>query len=333
LKGRDGIGDHSLTGSERRKKRIERRETIGAIRAEISRKRHERRRIAQDVEAARLRGDDTGHIEHLGRLKSVVQELFQLEQRLRAAKANDGELVPGNGALPDFSIIGAPKCGTTYLYHLLSGHPQVEPAAFKEPHFFDHYYEKGPDWYCRCFPQSHVTSGGRSITGEATPSYLSHPDVPERMAETVPEIRLIALLRDPVDMIYSGYNFFGRRRGRNVSDFDEYVERAFKDRARLVLSQGIYVEQLLRWSRYFATERMLVLKSEDFFENPLSILRVVSNFLGLPPWEPDASQLDQKRNKGIYEGEMEFETRRRLREFYEPHNRRLCEYLGRDFGW
>ena len=73
-----------------------------------------------------------------------------------------------------------------------------------------------------------------------------------------------------------------------------------------------------------------MLKSEDFFERPKETLKVVLNFLGLPDWEPEAWEF---RKKGRYERGMDPATRRRLEEYFEPHNRRLYEFLGRDLGW
>jgi hypothetical protein len=75
---------------------------------------------------------------------------------------------------------------------------------------------------------------------------------------------------------------------------------------------------------------MLVLKSEDFFERPKEILKIIVDFLGLPNWEPEAYEICKK---GAYEEEMDPATRRRSEEYVEPYNRRLYEYLGVDFGW
>ncbi len=100
------------------------------------------------------------------------------------------------------------------------------------------------------------------------------------------------------------------------------------------LSRGLYVDHLKRWQRFFGEEQMLVLKSEEFFENPQQTLDTVFEFLDLPQWEPEVSEIKpKKRNAGRYEEEMDPETRRRLEEYFEPHNRRLYEFLGTDFGW
>jgi hypothetical protein len=78
---------------------------------------------------------------------------------------------------------------------------------------------------------------------------------------------------------------------------------------------------------------MLVLKSEDLFERPQDTLKLTLEFLDLPGWEPEASALRGKRNKGDYEQKIDPTIRRRLEDYFEPHNRRLYEYLGVDFGW
>ncbi|MBA3473382.1 MAG: sulfotransferase domain-containing protein [Rubrobacter sp.] len=225
--------------------------------------------------------------------------------------------------MPDFVIIGAGKCGTTSLYDLLTRHPHVERAALKEPHYFDYNFEKGIEWYRSQFPPSKWRNGRRTITGEATP-YLSHTPVPERMTEVVPQARLIVLLRNPVDRSYSYYHR-EIRHVRETRTFEEAVKASPE-----YLTGSIYVDQLLRWSEFFDEEQMLVLKSEDFFEREFDVLKLVLDFLGLPDWEPRASKI---RNKGRYEQEMAPATRKRLEEYFEPHNQRLYEHLGVDFGW
>jgi Sulfotransferase domain len=102
-------------------------------------------------------------------------------------KQTGTEGAPETGALPDFVIIGAPKCGTTFLYHLLTKHPHVEPAAFKEPHYFDLLFEKGIEWYRGCFLPPRWKDGRRTITGEATPGYLYDTHAAERMADVIPD--------------------------------------------------------------------------------------------------------------------------------------------------
>jgi hypothetical protein len=274
-------------------------------------------------------------------LKQKSLEIFHLKNELDAMKvlvenARDvpsaeqlsGE--PDIGALPDFVIIGAQKGGTSFLYYLLTRHPLVEPAARKELHFFDRpeHFDNGAEWYRRCFPRSAWKDGQRSITGEATPSYLFDPPVAKRMAEVVPQARLIALLRNPIDRAYSHYQMQVKR-GTEPSPFEEAIEQQHSS----YVSRGIYVDQLLRWSEFFSKEQMLILKSEDFFERPVETLKVVLTFLDLPDWQPEASELQHRRHTGTYKQKMDPSTRRRLEAYFEPYNQRLYECLDVDFGW
>jgi hypothetical protein len=236
------------------------------------------------------------------------------------------------GALPDFAIIGAMKGGTTFLYHLLTQHPLVERAAGKEVHYFSRFFDEGVEWYRQCFPAPKWRDGRRTITGEATP-YLAYPSAPERMAQVVPQARLIALLRNPVDRTYSHYQHSVRRTGETRS-FEEVIGFMSRDDApRKYLSKSIYVDQFLHWLKYFDREQMLVLKSEDFFENPKDSLKTVLAFLDLPDWEPKVWDLYYKRHTGKYKEGMDPVTRRRLEEYFEPHNKKLYDFLGVDFGW
>jgi hypothetical protein len=294
------------------------------------------------------------------KLEEQQREIFQLRNELDAINGlvEDDQDVPlapqvsGKpeiGALPDFVVIGAMRCGTSQFYNFLTQHPNVEPPAKKEVHYFDRpkHLDQGIEWYRRCFPQPKWNDGQRSITGEATPNYLFNPSVPKRMAAVIPHARLIVLMRNPVDRAYSHYHLQVRR-GRETRSFEEAVEaeqarllrkagktpededRAGADQIRSsYLSRGVYVDQLRRWSKFFDDEQMLVLKSEDFFKRTTDTMKLVQDFLGLPYREPE---LQRRGTKYDYEP-MDPTIRQRLEAFFEPHNRRLYEYLGVDFGW
>ncbi len=297
-------------------------------------------------------------------LKEQRENVFRLSNELAATNelaehaqdAVPAPQVPAEevGTLPDFSVIGAMRGGTSRFYSLLIKHPHVKRAAAKELHYFDRpeRLEKGLDWYRRCFPQPEWKDGQWTITGEATPKYLFDPLVPERMARVVPEAKLIVLLRNPVDRAYSQYHRWTRR-GLEGPSFEQTVEEELawltgdesgpsgqdhRPDAALggrynQLARGIYVDQLVRWRRFFEEEQMLVLKSEDFFKRTADTLRVAQDFLELPQREIELPPRKTTR-KSTYEYEpMDPAVRRRLEAFFEPHNRRLYDYLGRDFGW
>ena len=336
------------------------KELVSRYQEKIQSKKRELHRIQRGLRAAKNRAELT---EHKRRRKRTQQEIFRLESKLRAAESGVvGE--PVTGALPDFAVIGARKAGTTYLYDLVTRHPLVEPAAVKEVHYFDNLIEvEAPRWYRQCFPKPRYEDGRRTITGEATPDYLAHLLAPERMARMVPEARLIVLLRNPVERAYSDYQHVARR-GQEPLSFGEATELeeaalagrndrrsvrspgtggetegdderdATIEARRGYLYRGIYVDQLLRWRRFFPEERMLVLKSEDLFVRTPEVLKLVLDFLGLPDWEFEArKKTREKRNEGNYERRIDPVVRERLERFFGPYNKRLYEYLGVDFGW
>jgi Sulfotransferase domain len=355
--------EDELQDKKRETKRIAEELRTAEDPAEISEHQERKKRIQQEIFHLRteLRATKkTARAENIGRKKSkkrAQQEIFQLERELGAARKQRARNEE-TGALPDFVIIGERKCGTTFLYHLLTQHPLVEPCAKKELHFFDALFDEGIGWYRRCFPAPRLEDGRRTITGEATP-YMSHRLAPERMAKVVPEARLIALLRNPVERAYSHYHHQAAKSRLENRTFEEAIglkgtgetRQAWQlgeegetpgrenragglDEDSGYLSRGVYVDQLLRWSELFGKEQILVLKSEDFFEHQWANLKTAFEFLGLPEWESEASKvISRKRNKGSYEEEMDPATRRRLEEYFEPHNRRLYDYLGVDFGW
>src|SRR5947208_4822180 len=113
--------------------------------------------------------------------------------------------------LPDFLVIGAQRGGTTSLYHYLQAHPCIKLANTKDTHFFDKKYNKGLTWYRGHFPiwleKAYAQQVRRQtfVMGEASPSYLFHPHVPKRVKQALPHVKLIVLLRNPVDRAYSQY--------------------------------------------------------------------------------------------------------------------------------
>lgn len=245
---------------------------------------------------------------------------------------------------PDFVIIGAQRCGTSSLYACLVQHPMVAPASRKEVHYFDLNYDKGIDWYRGHF---RAKQGPRVLSGEASPYYLFHPLAAQRCAETVPGAKIIVLLRNPADRAYSHYHHEVRK-GRETLSFEEALDReqkrleggreklisdpAYRSRAHQSYSyraRGVYADQLKDWMDRFPRERMLIMESERFFENPSAEHARVLEFLGLPLAELGVFR---QWNRGSYDP-MPAETKQRLADYFEPHNQRLGELLGARFRW
>jgi Sulfotransferase domain len=241
------------------------------------------------------------------------------------------------GPLPDFVVLGTQKGGTGYFYRRLTEHPLVRAAAARELHFFDNKFAEGVGWYRRCFSEGERIDGQRTITGEASPSYLFDPQVPERMARIVPDARLIALLRNPVDRAYSHYQMEVRR-GKEARSFEEATEEEITsakgegntvDVPHAYLRRGLYAEQLERFSFFANRNRLLVVKSENLFTRRLEVLDRVLTFLKLPPFESTPAPPGRRPT---YEP-MDPDTRRRLEGFFAPHNERLYDLLSTDFDW
>jgi hypothetical protein len=236
---------------------------------------------------------------------------------------------------PDFLIIGAAKCGTTSLYNYLIEHPDVASASAKELRFFDVKFHKGWDWYLAQFPQLDEAQ----IVGESSPNYLFDPSVPARVKASLPNAKLIVLLRNPVDRAYSQYTFRGRRLetasfiDEMLADITRWQETGMAvakvEGSPSYFARGIYADQLERWFAHFPLSQFHIIRSEDLFEEPEPVFRGVLEFLGLRPWRPEKFRAF---NASTYDG-LERDTRQFLARLYAPHNRRLESLLGRDFGW
>jgi len=194
--------------------------------------------------------------------------------------------------LPNFLVIGAPRAGTSLLHHrILRPHDEVYvPAERKEVQFFDRYFDRGPAWYERYFPPSNEVTAYRAI-GEASPGYLAAPDAPARIHALIPDCRLIAILRNPVERAYSAYQY--ARRSRNErDDFD-----AFLQCNTTVIDDGLYSKHLGNYLRFFRKESILVLIYEEMVLNPAQELDKLRRFLGLSHgWDDPSRLLEQKVN-------------------------------------
>ena len=245
--------------------------------------------------------------------------------------------------LPGFLILGAQKAGTTALYAYLRWHPRITGPPWKEVSYFDRHYLRGRRWYRGHFP---LRAGGR-LVGEASPGYLFHPLAPERVKTTVPDAKLVVLLRDPVERALSHY-YHEVALGREPLSFEQAIEaeseRTRGEEERLVrepgyfshawadytyLARGRYAEQLERWFGVFPREQLLVVASNELAAEPGQTYARVLEFLGASPHQLGSyPRLYEQR----YE-QMQPDTRERLAAEFEEPNRRLYELLGRDLGW
>ena len=231
-----------------------------------------------------------------------------------------------NRALPDFLIIGTQKGGTNYLGYLQKQHPQIHMAR-GEVHYFDREpnYKKGELWYRSHFPlQGEINQS--EIVGEATPGYLFSPKAAKRIKEDLSNAKLICLLRNPTERAISHYFMSIRHKNERRP----IVEAILDDKSQYK-QRGLYLEQIKRYEKYLKENRLLILSSEELFANPKKILKQVFKFLGVDETSerPDI----RPRNVGKNKTTVPPEVYEHLNKYFQPHNRRLYNYLNRDFGW
>ncbi len=270
----------------------------------------------------------------------------------RRARRVSGLMSPRYRVLPNFLLIGAQRSGTTSLYQALRRHPQIAGPIVKEVHFFDHQYWRGVDWYGSYFPvvaarERARRRGSDLLAGEATPYYLFHPGVPARVAETIPAVLLITILRNPVDRAYSHYRKMVQRKIEPLSFENALVAeesrlageeerlladpryRSFHHRHHAYVSRGLYADQIARWLALFPRKHLLVLRAEDFFTRPADVYKRTLSFLELDPFDPGEYSAG---NSGSYDP-LDKEVRANLeRRFAEP-NAHLSRLLGCESWW
>ncbi|MBY6128404.1 sulfotransferase domain-containing protein [Qipengyuania aquimaris] len=178
--------------------------------------------------------------------------------------------------LPDFVIIGAAKAATTWIQMRLQENPSIFMPD-PEPHFFSREYDKGEDYYRSWFEDA---PGWAALVGEKSADYLSDPATPARLAAMMPQAKLVAQLRNPVDRAYSDYKMLYRR--GLVSDRPEdYLSSPDNPEPRFLLD-GLYGRHLSTWLRHFDREQLLVFPFEDVKADPAGVIERVSAHIDAP---------------------------------------------------
>lgn len=257
--------------------------------------------------------------------------------------------------LPNFLIIGFPKCGTTSLFSYLLEHPYVYSPSGKEIDYFDRLYSRGTNWYKAQFPSIMHKFFAKNlnktdfVTGEATPRYILHPHAAIRIKKILPESKFIILLRNPIERAFSHYNM-NYQNGYEYLTFEEAIKQE-KNRIKgryekmqknenyyswdydlfAYLEQGVYVDKVKRWMDIFQRKQFLILSSEEFLKNSQITYHKVLQFLELPKWEPEQYKLHKKREYANLQIDPSF--RKQLSEYFKPYNERLYKYLGTDLQW
>ena len=208
--------------------------------------------------------------------------------------------------LPNFFVIGAGKSGTTSLWRYLEQHPEVYMSAIKEPNFFT--FEGGvPDfrgprtpWAVTDLEAYRALFAGVSeekAIGEASAYYLYSEEAPKRIRHHVPDAKLVAVLRNPVDRAYSHFLYRLAQGGEGLTDFAQALD-AEEERVRErwgpsfhYKRRGFYHEQLSRYYDLFGPEQIRVYLYEDLKEDPVGMTQSIFRFLGVDDaFVPDTSR-------------------------------------------
>jgi hypothetical protein len=244
---------------------------------------------------------------------------------------------------PDFIIAGAPRTGTTWLTVAAERHPKIRLAQplQPEPKFFlvDDLYREGLESYRQKYfadvPED-------CVCGEKTTNYLESPTAAERMAAHLPQVKLIFVLRDPVERAISNY-WWSRQNGLETEAIEtafaleeereaRYIDKDHYSRPYSYFSRGLYAALLQPWLARFPREQILFLKHENIKTRARELLQSFHRFIGVDERPEDAENLGVVR-ASQKDGPVSDEFKRRLHERYRQPNARLAELLGPEFQW
>ncbi len=258
-------------------------------------------------------------------------------------------------AVPDYLVVGAQRSGTTAIQTHLRAHPDIRSArlGMKGVHYFDTARDRDLDWYRSHYPtrswldfMSRVR-GKRPILGEASPYYLFHPAAAERIGAELPNVKVIVLVRNPVERAISHYFHEVRRgdeslgmaeafaaestrlAGEEQRMLDDPAYNSFNHQHYSYVARGMYASQIRRLQRYVSLDRLLVVESEAFFTKPAESFRTVLGFLGAREWEPETfPQINAAPYADIDPGIVAM-----LEETFAAPNRELVGLLGTELSW
>jgi len=242
---------------------------------------------------------------------------------------------------PDFLILGVGRCGTSFLFRSATKQPEVVRCQNnkKEIRFFHEHYDAGIAWYRKFFPHA------AGISGEATPSYLFHPDAPNRIKTHFPKVRMAVLFREPVARLWSHWRHL-RYPGEYHAPFTEewfetVVQRDYEkiqkeglpdylNKSHQYIGWGCYSHYLPRWFKVFPREQIRCYFSEDLYGKSREILADFFSFIGCTKTEITDELLKSSHHKSKFKPErsMSKEFKQKMQDFYRPYNEQFVKLLG-----
>ena len=277
-----------------------------------------------------------------------------VKHRVHQVSRAVGRVTAPGRMLPSFLVVGAQRSGTTSMYRALSQHPAVLKAVLhKGVHYFDVHYDEPFAWYRSHFPLQLSAARVRRRTGvpaqtfESSPYYMFHPLAPERIERDLPGVKLLVLLRDPVERAFSAHAH-ELARGFETEPFERALEleesRLHGEYERLLadpgylshhhqhngyVARGHYIDYLEPLAERFGRERLHVVDSHDFFTRPEPVYDAVLDFLELPRAEYPAFDQHNARPRSSMPEHLE----QRLRAHFAPYDERLADWWGQTPSW
>jgi len=235
----------------------------------------------------------------------------------------------------DFIVAGAQKSGTTALHYFLEKHPNITMGDQQEIHFFDDDATFAATVDYERLHKHYPLVASSTIAGDCTPSYLYFKPTVERIWNYNPKIKLLVLLRNPVERAFAHWNM-QRFKGREPLDFFDAIReektriagaRPTEARRFAYVDRGFYAEQLERVFQFFPRKQVKVVKFEEFKDKQRETLVSIFSFLGL---EPLRSVRTRDRNVVPYERVMNWEERIFLYNLFADDIAKLEQMLGWD---
>jgi len=256
--------------------------------------------------------------------------------------------------LPNYILVGFPKCGSASLSSYTYQHPNIGNPSHRGKYFFDTAYWRGTGWYRAHFPSSIYKNYFEKkhnqpyCTGEYSSRYIIYYPAAERIKKLIPNVKLLVILRNPVKRAYSSYHHV-KRQGFEKMSFEEAIKddhKRFENWKNMVrknevtreniakiptphISIGMYAIHLKKWFEVFPREQFLILQTEDMQNDPQRITDQVFNFLRLPGYKIKEFS---KKKVASYE-KMKPETNEFLKKLYKPYNEELEKLLHMKFNW
>ncbi|MCB0991670.1 MAG: sulfotransferase [Acidimicrobiales bacterium] len=270
---------------------------------------------------------------------------------IKKAAKGYGRATSSYRVLPNTYIVGAQRCGTTSLFRYLTQHRSVVgPMLEKGVHFYDTNYTGDLDWYRSHFPTQARLKLSRQLNGcdmrtvEASPYYLFHPFVPERIHAATPDAKILVLVRDPVERALSHHNHEVKR-GFETEDFASALDLEARRLAGEVdlmaadplyvsyahqhysyAARGRYMEQISRYDELFGKSNVMVIRTIDLEANPAQVVDEVLRFLGVALM----GSISFPRYNARRYPSMDESLRLRLREEFAASDAALAQRIGRD---